>query len=100
MRPARAPFCAGISCTQALGRSVVMLSSVQVSRIVMPAIGDDSGSRVKVYHSSVRLHGLGGVAAVKIGSVTLAANLATPGVPALLCAAKFAPMKSTYQGQD
>src|SRR3954465_923035 len=100
MRPARgAAGAIGISCTQALGRSVVMLASVQVSRIRTPGIGDAVGLRVNVYHSSVRFQGLGVLAALRIASATLGAWRAVPAVPATLWSRKLAPMKSTYQGQ-
>src|SRR3954462_13544956 len=89
----------GISCTQAQGRSVAALVSWQVSRVFMPGMGEESGSRWNENQVSVRVHGLGVRASDRMGWMLPTANWATPVVPALDSFRKFAPTKSTYQGQ-
>lgn len=51
------PVSGGISCTQVIARSVVIETSVHVSRMVKPAGGDARRFRVSVSHSSLRVHG-------------------------------------------
>src|SRR3954470_7285126 len=98
MRPPRvAGAITGISCTQAVGRSWVIMTSWQVSKSLMPAI--DSGLLLNVYHSSLRFHGFGVAAAVKIGCDVLLYQIAVPDVPAVLCWSKLEPTKLTYQAQ-